>query len=150
MRSHPRPVSPSRIRGSLAVAATAVLVTATATACGSGDTAAPTPDSPSSSASSSASSSPTISPSPAQTLSVEVTGDTVSPVARELDLGVGETLRITVTSDRAGELHVHSDPEHTFDFDSGTESFDLVLSTPGSVDVEEHVSDTLVARILVR
>jgi hypothetical protein len=85
-----------------------------------------------------------------QTLAVDVTGDTVTPVAQELDLGVGETLRITVTSDRAGELHVHSDPEHAFAFTSGTSTFELTLDTPGSVDIEEHVSDALVARVLVR
>ncbi len=84
------------------------------------------------------------------TLEVEVEGDEVKPVAEQVDLSVGEGLTITVTSNRAGELHVHSDPEHSFEFGPGTETFDLTIDTPGSVDIEEHESDALVARLLVR
>src|ERR671921_229522 len=65
-------------------------------------------------------------------------------------VAVGQRLTITVQSNRAGELHVHSDPEHTFEFGAGTETFRLTVDTPGSVDIEEHESDALVARLLVR
>ena len=86
----------------------------------------------------------------AETLEVEVSGDQVRPVAAQVDLAVGEPLRITVRSDRSGELHVHADPERSFSFGSGTHRFRLVLATPGSVDIEEHGADALVARVLVR
>jgi len=79
-----------------------------------------------------------------------VAGDKVTPVAEQIDLAVGEPLTLTVTSDRAGELHVHSDPEHEFEFSSGTQKYKITLQTPGSVDIEEHESDALVARVLVR
>ena len=68
----------------------------------------------------------------------------------EMERRLGERLTITVEADRAGELHVHSEPEHTFAFGPGTKTFQLRIDTPGSVDVEEHESDALVARLLVR
>ena len=105
-------------------------------------------ESPSESPSKSPSKSPSEDAGP--TLEVEVEGDEVKPVAEQIDLAVGQRLTITVQADRAGELHVHSDPEHTFEFGPGTEKFQLTVDTPGSVDIEEHESDALVARLLVR
>jgi hypothetical protein len=156
-------------RSTLGGVAAALLLTATLTACGDD---AETPDasatasesqesftpSPSESPSKTPSESPSKTPSESEsesepagpTLEVEVEGDDVTPVAQEVDLAVGERLTITVRSDRAGELHVHSDPEHAFEFQSGTETFRLTLDTPGSVDIEEHESEALVARVLVR
>ena len=110
------------------------------------------------SSSSSPSSSPSASPSEktpsaspaAVTLAVQVRGDEVTPLAEQVDLPVGETLVVTVDADRAGELHVHADPEQHLAFDSGTAEFEVTLETPGSVDIEEHEADALVARVLVR
>ena len=148
-----------RVLGALVATA---LFTATATACGAD---AGTPDASAGGSSTTSSSSRSSSSSPSekspsdspsgtadagQTLEVRVTGDDVAPVASQVDLSVGDQLTIEVTSDRAGELHVHSDPERSFDFGSGTRTFRLTLDTPGSVDVEEHVADVLVARVLVR
>jgi hypothetical protein len=165
MRITPPAPGATRLRRGLAGGPATVLLAAVLTACGD-DTAAsdataptePASASPSESASPSPSRSATPSSSPSDpesepagpTLEVRVTGDSVTPVAEQVDLAVGERLTITVRSDRAGELHVHSDPEHSFDFMSGTEKFHLTLDTPGSVDIEEHVSDALVARVLVR
>ncbi len=175
MRPHVDVTSPPRRRlhRALGGAIAAVVLTTALTACGDDDTESPDAsstasessassesqsESPSESPSPSPSTSDTPSPSPSEsrsepagpTLEVEVEGDEVEPVAARVDLGVGERLTITVEADRAGELHVHSDPERTFTFGPGTERFRLTLDTPGSVDVEEHVADALVARILVR
>ena len=158
-------------RRTLAGAGAALLLAATLTACGGdpepssasepesqsveSDTPSQSPsesasDSPSKSPSESPSNSPSASEDAGPTLEVEVEGDEVKPVAQRLDLAVGERLTITVQADRAGELHVHSDPEHTFAFGPGTKKFQLTVDTPGSVDIEEHESDALVARVLVR
>jgi hypothetical protein len=159
--------SRSPLRRTLAGAGSALLLAATLAACG-GDSESPnasepssqSAESPSESSSPSGSESPSKSPSKSPsrtksedagpTLEVEVEGNEVKPVAEQLDLAVGERLTITVQSDRDGELHVHSDPEHTFDFGPGSKTFRLTIDTPGSVDIEEHVSDALVARLLVR
>jgi hypothetical protein len=157
----PLHAGPGRSPRRRALGAAVLLLAATLTACGD-DTEAPgasEPESPSvesDSPSESASESPSESPSPSEsqqagpTLEVEVEGDAVKPVAEQVDLAVGERLTINVKADRAGELHVHSDPEHTFEFGPGAKTFRLTLDTPGSVDIEEHESDSLVARVLVR
>src|SRR5919112_1729484 len=146
--------------------AVAVLLLATSlTACGE-DSEAPAASEPTSQSVESETPSPSKSPSESEppskspsnspsedagpTLEVEVEGDEVKPVTEQIDVAVGQRLTITVQSNRAGELHVHSDPEHAFDFKAGTEKFQLTIDTPGSVDIEEHESDALVARLLVR
>lgn len=83
-------------------------------------------------------------------IEVDIEGDRVTPVAQAVQLEVGQTLEIDVTSDRSGELHVHSSPEQEFEFDEGSSEFQVTLDKPGSVDVEEHVSDELVVRVLVQ
>ncbi len=84
------------------------------------------------------------------TLEVRVTGDAVTPAAQQIDLAVGETLTIEVQADRAGELHVQSDPEQMLEFTSGAKLLRLTLDSPGSVDLEEHETGVLIARLLVR
>ncbi|WP_231252727.1 hypothetical protein [Nocardioides furvisabuli] len=57
---------------------------------------------------------------------------------------------IEIQSDRAGELHVHSTPEQYVEFDAGRTSAQLVIETPGSVEVEEHDTSAVVALIEAR
>jgi hypothetical protein len=82
-------------------------------------------------------------------LKISVQGDTITPEAEQLDLSVGDTLAMTVTADRAGVLHVHSSPPQEFDFGPGTHTYRVSFDKPGRVDIEEHVSDTLIARAVV-
>jgi hypothetical protein len=82
-------------------------------------------------------------------LDITIEGDEVSPNAEELELGTGEPLTLVITSDRAGELHVHSKPEQYVEFEAGTSEHELVVDTPGEVEVEEHDSDAVVALIEV-
>ena len=81
---------------------------------------------------------------------VSIVGDDVTPVAQQVELGVGETLLLEVESDRAGELHVHSSPEQEVDFAAGSSRLDLTFDKPGSVDIEEHESGALIVRVLVQ
>lgn len=83
-------------------------------------------------------------------LTVTIDGQEVLPNADEIDLSTGEKVLITVDSDRAGELHVHSTPEQFIEFDAGTTQAKLVLQTPGSVEVEDHDTGAVVALIEVR
>lgn len=91
-------------------------------------------------------------PEPVEEVAVDVsiTGDDVTPVAQQVELGVGETLLLRVDSDRAGELHVHSSPEQFVNFAAGASELDLKFDKPGSVDIEEHDSGALIARVLVQ
>jgi plastocyanin len=81
---------------------------------------------------------------------VTVDGDTISPTNKQVEIAVGDTVTLHVTADRAGELHVHSSPEQELEFGKGETDLPLTLDKPGSVDVEEHASETLVLRVLVQ
>ena len=130
----------------IAVTATAVLALA---GCGGDDE--PSTSEPSASESSGSGQSPTSKPANGATqVDVTIEGDDVTPVAQAVQIGVGETVVLNVTSDRAGELHVHSSPEQEFEFEPGTSEIEVTLDKPGSVDIEEHESDALIVRVLVK
>jgi hypothetical protein len=71
-------------------------------------------------------------------------------MAKTVELGVGETLALNITSDRVGELHVHSTPEKQLNFEPGKQRLELKFDQPGSVDIEEHESGVLILRVLVK
>ena len=86
----------------------------------------------------------------AQTLDVTIKGDTITPTNKRVEVSMGEPLTVTISSDRSGELHVHSSPEEEIKFDKGTTTKKLTFKTPGVIEVEEHISDTLIAQLEVR
>lgn len=83
-------------------------------------------------------------------LKVTIEGENVSPNAVEIDLGTGEKLVVEIDSDRAGELHVHSAPEQFIEYAEGTTDGEIVVNTPGTVEVEDHGTGAVVAVIEVR
>jgi FtsP/CotA-like multicopper oxidase with cupredoxin domain len=83
-------------------------------------------------------------------LEVTISGDSVDPTNKSLEVKAGETLVLEITSDRAGEMHVHSSPEQTLEFGPGRAELKVTLKQPGQVDIEEHESGALVARVLVK
>lgn len=126
--------------------------------CGddSGTTADPTP-SPTPTASGDATESQSAKPSPkktessaAATVAMKIRSDSVTPVAEQVEIGVGEVLEVKVDSDRDGELHVHSTPEQFFEFQPGKRTLEITIEKPGQVDIEEHDSGALVVRALVQ
>lgn len=102
------------------------------------------------------STSPTESGSPTEqapagpSIEVRIEGDTVAPNAEELSIAVNETLVWNITSDRAGELHVHSKPEQFVRFGEGETRAEMTIETPGSVEVEDHETSAVVAILEVR
>jgi hypothetical protein len=83
------------------------------------------------------------------TLTMTVSGDAVSPMGKTIKLAAGDPLTIKITSDRPGELHVHTSPEQYVEFGAGRTTHEVTVPQPGQVDVEEHESGALVARLLV-
>jgi uncharacterized lipoprotein len=138
----------------------ALVATTMLPACSSNDTASePTSETSSATPSTSTTPTPTESapatteevPTPAgPSLSVTIDGEDVQPNAQEIDLAVGEKLTIKFQSNRAGELHVHSTPEQFVKFGAGATTAQLVIKTPGTVEVEEHDTSAVVALIEVR
>ena len=130
----------SRLRRAITVAAAVAALTVAVTGCSTGSGSSDT---------STSASGPSGSKS-TRKIAVTVNGDKVTPAAEPLTISVGQPVELDVTSDRDGELHVHSSPEHEFAFKPGRSTFRFTLDQPGTVVVEEHVSDALVLKILVR
>lgn len=83
-------------------------------------------------------------------LTVTIDGEKVSPNAEEIELSTGEKLHVEIDSDRAGELHAHSTPEQSVEYAEGTSNSEIVVNTPGTVEVEDHDTGAVVALIEVR
>ena len=133
---------------------TAAVLALALTLAGCGDDEPSTTDSTSEASSSPTSAGPSTSAKPkppaGPTLDITVSGDDVSPMAQQIDLSTGQALTVRISSDRPGELHVHASPEQYVEFGAGKTRQKLTIDQPGQVDVEEHESGALVARLLVK
>jgi plastocyanin len=131
------------MRKTLTTAALAALFPALLVAgCGSSNAAKG-----SNTADSSASSSAGASASPV--VNVTVQGDKVTPNGDRVTAKVGQPVTLHVTSDRAGELHVHSSPEQELKYQAGKTTLKVTINTPGVIDIEDHVADVVVVQLQV-
>ncbi len=62
----------------------------------------------------------------------------------------GKPLKLHITADQPGEIHVHSSPEQEIEYDAGTSDKTLTIKQPGVVDVESHDLDKLIVQLEVR
>lgn len=75
----------------------------------------------------------------------------VTPRGDRVEVKKGQKITLLVTSDADEEIHVHSDPEHTYQVKAGgsiEKSF--TIETPGQVAVEAHHLDATVVQLVVR
>ena len=75
----------------------------------------------------------------------------VTPQGDRVDVEAGQEVTLRISSDAAEEIHVHSDPEHSYEVkpgDSVEESF--TIDTPGQVAVEAHELDATIVQLVVR
>jgi FtsP/CotA-like multicopper oxidase with cupredoxin domain len=148
-------MSGNRSTLALVVAAVAVAVTAFLVL-------RPSDDSPSSSSSATTTTSPSSSPG-TTTASTKGDGPSTLPEAtvihlvggqpvggkQKISVKKGDTIRLKVTSDEAGEIHVHG-----FDLEQEAApgkpaSFAFTANIEGRFEVESHVSDAQIAEISV-
>ena len=90
---------------------------------------------------------------PPERLVVDVTikGGEVTPTNEQLQANVGDAIVVRVDSDAADQLHVLSDPQHTFDIAPRTgQSFQFTVITPGKVDVTLRDARRTIASISVQ
>ena len=90
---------------------------------------------------------------PPEQLVVDVTikGGKVTPTNEQLQAKVGDPIVLRVDSDAADQLHVHSNPEHTFTVEPKPgQSFQFTVTVPGKVDVELHELNRTIASIAVQ
>jgi hypothetical protein len=98
-----------------------------------------------------ASSEPTETTRDVQQIEVTIVGDTVTPNGERVEVPVGEPVEFIVESDRPGEIHVHSTPEHTFEYQKGVSTLELdPIDRPGVVDVESHTLEKTIVQLEVR
>jgi hypothetical protein len=148
----------------LAAAALAVSLTGSLAACGD-DGEEPSADDPPTASGSpthseshtpaaSETATPSEPPSPTEeagtVVVVTIEGDRITPAGDRLEVQRDEVVTLEITSDRAGELHVHSKPEQYVEFEAGTSTHDLVIGAPGVVDVEDHETGHVIVQLEVR
>ena len=88
-----------------------------------------------------------------QTRTIDITfrGGSVTPSNKKLAVKTGAPLRLHITADQPGEIHVHSSPEQQITYEAGTSNKILKnLDRPGVVDVESHTLDKLILQLEVR
>ena len=72
-----------------------------------------------------------------------------APPTERVSVEPGEEIELVIKSDEPGELHVHTDPEKTLDYEAGTTNLTLTIDEPGVVDVERHEPEALVLQLEV-
>lgn len=152
----------------LAAAALSISLSGTLAACGDDeepsaeDTPSPSnpvetlPPSASESASPSAiaTETPSETPSPAEeagtVVVINIKGDVIEPGGDRIEVERGEVVTLKITSDRAGELHVHGKPEQYVEFEAGSTTHKLSIDAPGIVDVEDHETGHVIVQLAVQ
>lgn len=82
---------------------------------------------------------------------ITISDGKVTPQGKRVELKVGDKVNLQMTSDAAEEIHVHSDPEHSYELTPGktvVESF--TVNRPGQIAVEAHHLDVTVVQLVVR
>ncbi|HKP39958.1 hypothetical protein [Mycobacterium sp.] len=84
-------------------------------------------------------------------IDVNIKGGEVTPTNAQLQATVKEQIVIRVNSDAEDEVHVRSNPEHTFKVEAKPmQSFQFTVDVPGKVDIELHHLNKTIATITVQ
>ncbi|NNH68590.1 hypothetical protein HLB23_01615 [Nocardia uniformis] len=87
----------------------------------------------------------------AVTIEVRIDSGTVTPTNERTEAKVNQPIVVRVDSDASDELHVHSDPAHTFPVERRAgQKFRFTVTVPGSVDIELHDAGKTVTTLLIR
>ncbi|WP_232676164.1 hypothetical protein [Nocardioides sp. R-C-SC26] len=84
-------------------------------------------------------------------IDITFSGSSVTPNGDRVKVDVDQPIDLIVTADEPGELHVHSEPEQSFEYEGGgaTTTIELQIARPGVVEVESHDLDELVVSLEV-
>ncbi|HCB06980.1 MAG TPA: hypothetical protein PLZ93_13750 [Nocardioides sp.] len=88
---------------------------------------------------------------PTKTIDVTFEGDDVTPNGDRVEVEVGQPIEFVVKADTEGEIHVHSDPEHEFEYGAGTTTLTpFTIDKPGIVEVESHQLEKTIVQLEVK
>lgn len=88
--------------------------------------------------------------SEAVVVDITIADGAVEPSGDRVEVASGQPIDLVVTSDAAGSIHVHSDPEQEFEVVEGTQTFKLAIDRPGVVTVELHDPEAVIVQLEVR
>ena len=80
---------------------------------------------------------------------VTIDGDRIEPNGASIEADLDKPVVLAITSDRDGELHVHSTPEQFVEFRKGSHEYELTFEQPGVVEVEDHDTGFVIAQLQV-
>jgi hypothetical protein len=84
-------------------------------------------------------------------IDVTIKGREVTPTNAQYQSAAKEPIIVRVNSDVADQLHVHSNPEHTFNVEAKNgQSFQFTADVPGKVDIELHQLKKTIATVTVQ
>lgn len=85
------------------------------------------------------------------TIEITVKGDKITPNGKTVDVDAGQEVRLEITADQPGEIHVHSEPEQTHEYGAGTTRVPLgAFDVPGQYAVESHALEVTVVNLKVQ
>ncbi len=74
-----------------------------------------------------------------ETVEIALEAGEVTPNGDRIEVAVDQPVDLVITADEPGELHVHSTPEQTVEFDAGeNDPVELQFDRPGLVEIELH------------
>jgi plastocyanin len=84
-------------------------------------------------------------------IEIEIEHGRTRPAGQRVQVQPGQTIRLEVDSDIADELHLHSDPEKSFEVRVGEDQrFEFSLDAPGVYELESHETDQQIVSIQVQ
>jgi hypothetical protein len=84
-------------------------------------------------------------------IAVTIKGTSVSTKSTRVDVQPGQPVEFDLDAQTAGELHVHSSPAQSYEFEPGRCTISLKpITVPGIVEVEEENAGKLIVQLVVK
>lgn len=81
---------------------------------------------------------------------ITITEDSTDPSGAVIRVERGEDITLRIASSIDDEVHVHSEPDHSFPVTPGQETVEtFTIDTPGTFDMESHRLEQVIAKIEV-
>ena len=82
---------------------------------------------------------------------IAIRDDKVTPQGDRVEVKVGQTVTLHITSDAHETIHVHSEPEREFEIGDGDDvEKSFTFDVPGQIAVEAHHLDATIVQLVVR
>ena len=86
-----------------------------------------------------------------KTIKITISGDSVTPNGDRIPAQVDQPIELVVVADAPGEIHVHSDPEHEFQYEAGTTTLpQFKIDKPGIITIESHTLEKTIVQLEVK